>query len=35
MVTVIVHNFVYLTAIWVKKAFVFTWQFWRGFLVHL
>jgi len=21
-------------AIWVKKAFMFTWQFWREFLVH-
>jgi len=22
-------------AIWMKKAFVFTWQFWRVLLVHL
>jgi len=22
-------------AIWMKKAFMFTWQFWQGFLVNL
>jgi len=24
-----------ITAIWVKRVFMFTWQFWRAFLLHL